>query len=79
MRPPNADSSGRRTRTARTDSTSATSADIRADINNTRKIAAVVRDGRYLPRAELNTMLSSLAARYQSMPEPYRPAGASTQ
>jgi imidazolonepropionase-like amidohydrolase len=33
-----------------------------ADINNTRRIAAVVVDGRYLPKAELQKMLSEVEA-----------------
>jgi imidazolonepropionase-like amidohydrolase len=36
-----------------------------ADISNTRAIAAVIRGGRYLSRAELDRMMQDLAARYR--------------
>jgi imidazolonepropionase-like amidohydrolase len=32
------------------------------DIRDTRRIAAVVRNGRYLPRAELDKMMAAIAA-----------------
>jgi imidazolonepropionase-like amidohydrolase len=37
------------------------------DVSNTRKIAAVIVRGRYLPRAELDKMMSALADRYAAM------------
>jgi imidazolonepropionase-like amidohydrolase len=43
-------------------------ADPLANVANTRAIAAVVRGGRYLPRAELDSMMQDLAARYERLP-----------
>lgn len=43
-------------------------ADPLADIANTRKIAAVVAGGRYLPGSELRDMLDQLVKRYAAMP-----------
>jgi hypothetical protein len=43
-------------------------ADPLADVSNTRAIAAVIAGKRYLPRAELDAMLVSLAERYAAMP-----------
>jgi imidazolonepropionase-like amidohydrolase len=42
-------------------------ADPLANISNTRKIAAVIRGGRYLSRAELEGMMQDLAARYKEI------------
>jgi hypothetical protein len=38
-----------------------------ADIGNTRRIAGVVASGRWLPRAELASQLTALAARYDGV------------
>jgi imidazolonepropionase-like amidohydrolase len=43
-------------------------ADPLADVASTRAIAAVIAGKRYLPRAELDAMLASLAERYAAMP-----------
>jgi hypothetical protein len=48
-------------------------ADPLVDIANARRIAAVVRDGRLLPRAELDRQMEALAARYAAMRTPAPP------
>jgi imidazolonepropionase-like amidohydrolase len=40
-------------------------ADPLVDVANTRAIAAVVRGGRYLPRAEIDALMEDLATRYE--------------
>jgi hypothetical protein len=39
-------------------------ADPLVDVANTRAIAAVIRGGRYLPRAEIDALMEDLATRY---------------
>jgi imidazolonepropionase-like amidohydrolase len=53
--------------------------DPRADITNTRKIAAVVAGGRYLPRAELDRMVAALVKRYREMPPAFAGSGAEAE
>jgi imidazolonepropionase-like amidohydrolase len=43
------------------------------DVRNTRAIAGVSIRGRYLPRAELDLLMSDLAQRYRKMPPVMRP------
>jgi imidazolonepropionase-like amidohydrolase len=54
-------------------------ADPRTDIRNAGRIAAVVATGRYLTRAELDSMLAALVSRYRSLPAPYAPAPKAAQ
>lgn len=44
-------------------------ADPLADVANTRRISAVIANGRYLPRAELDAMMADLAKRYAATPK----------
>jgi imidazolonepropionase-like amidohydrolase len=48
-------------------------ADPLADITNTRKIAGVIANGRWLPRAELDAKLAELAARYELSMQAHAP------